>query len=246
MSPGIHQGFATRVGIEIVYERKLIEVDGFDAGIRSLIVDGFEGFSVTVPFKEDAFRLADRLSDRAKFAGAVNTLHVKGDEIFGDNTDGAGLVRDLQRKAVVLKDKSILLIGAGGAAKGVMAPLLTAGANVTVVNRTYQKAVDLAKQFELIGETCSCELSDLDAKFDVVINATSAGLTSQSTPWTTGSIQVDADTVCYDLVYSKDHDTLFMQWAKAQGATQVFDGYGMLIEQAKLQFELFNGLVIPA
>ena len=240
-SPQIHARFAEQTGQQISYERLLAPVDAFEQTVKSFIASGGRGANVTVPFKLDAFRFAHELSPRAQAAGAVNTLHVREGKVFGDNTDGVGLVRDIVEAAgVQLRGKRLLLLGAGGAARGVILPLLAESpARMAIANRTRERAAELAAQFSGAAipiEACSIE--NLNATFDVVINATSASLSSELPP-VPDTVFGDHSFV-YDMMYAAQ-PTPFMQLAVRHGAT-VRDGLGMLVEQAAESFFIWRGV----
>lgn len=239
-SPHIHQMFAMQTGQDISYEKIEAPLDGFAATIERLRNEGYKGFSITVPFKFEAFKLATKLTERAQAAQAVNTLKFDRDIILGDNTDGAGLVRDIQHNLIVsLRNKHVLLMGAGGAAYGVTLPLVQAGVALTVANRTADKAHALAHSYAPFKiKISSCDYEELaDQHFDVVINATSAGLTNSTIPLPPTIFAPDA--LAYDMMYG--HETPFMKFAREQGA-QVADGLGMLVEQAAEAFYLWRGV----
>lgn len=242
-SPEIHQAFAVRSGQNLNYEKRLAEVDGFAEAMREFIASGGRGANVTVPFKHDAYELADELSDLAKRAGAVNTLEVLADgRLKGHNTDGLGLLRDLTVNiGVELEGKRVLLLGAGGAARGVVQPLLAEKpAKLIISNRTKAKGLALAKDFADLGFTCATGFDELkDKPFDLVINATSASLAGEVPPINPGVIA--AHTVCYDMMYSQE-PTAFLSWCSEQGATRLHDGLGMLIEQAAEAFLIWRGV----
>jgi shikimate dehydrogenase len=242
-SPRIHALFATATGQDMRYETLLAPLDGFSAAVREFAAAGGRGANVTVPFKEEAFRLATRLSERARAAGAVNTLTFAGAEILGDNTDGAGLLRDLTANlGVAIAGKRVLLLGAGGAARGVVLPLLgEQPAQLVIANRTVDKAMALAKAFP--GCT-GCGLNALDGReFDVVINATSIGLSGavllQGFPPVTPRLTFAPGALAYDMVYGKDTD--FLRQARAAGVV-IADGLGMLVEQAAEAFLVWRGV----
>ncbi|MGZ5202703.1 MAG: shikimate dehydrogenase [Telluria sp.] len=237
-SPVIHAVFAAETGQDISYERCLAPVDGFADTIRRLIAEGYKGASVTVPFKIQAAQIATRLSERARAAGAVNTLAFRDGEIFADNTDGAGLVADIVRNAgVPLAGKRVLMLGAGGAARGAVLPILTEGPRELVVaNRTRATAEQLAAQFG--GKVKVCGFDEIDAPFDVIINATSASLAGELPP--IPPISFCQDTLAFDMMYAKN-PTVFMDFAAAHGAT-VRDGLGMLVEQAAEAFTIWRGV----
>jgi shikimate dehydrogenase len=246
-SPAIHAAFARISGESLVYEAHLAAVDGFKLAIADFQMAGGKGANVTVPFKEEAFRLCTRLSERAALAGAVNTLSFNGSEIAGDNTDGAGLVRDITLNlGFSLAGKRILLLGAGGAARGVIGPLLAdKPASLFIANRSADKAELLAHIFaDLAGEQNATVHAGKIEKtagnsFDLVINATSASLSGQTLPLPTGLFASGA--LAYDMMYGKG-DTPFMTQARAQGAAFCADGLGMLVEQAAEAFYIWRGL----
>lgn len=242
LSPAIHQAFADRSGIDLHYERLLAPVDNFHDTVRAFIHRGGRGLNVTVPFKTEAWALAETLSERANMAGAVNTLTFCGDAITGDNTDGAGLVRDIVHNLhYSLTGKRILLIGAGGAACGVLLPLLKESpAALTIANRTLSKASELTN---LVGMYKTLSTSDFPSlatqTFDIVINATSSSLHGELPPLP-GAILSD-NALVYDMMYGKE-PTLFMQWGHSNGASQLADGLGMLVEQAAESFFIWHGI----
>ena len=246
-SPAIHAAFARISGESLVYEARLAAVDGFKPAIADFQMAGGKGANVTVPFKEEAFRLCTRLSERAALAGAVNTLSFNGSEIAGDNTDGAGLVRDITLNlGFSLTGKRILLLGAGGAARGVIGPLLAGRpASLFIANRSADKADLLAQLFaDLAGEQNATVHAGKIEKtagksFDLVINATSASLSGQTLPLPAGLFASGA--LAYDMMYGKG-DTPFMTQARAQGAALCADGLGMLVEQAAEAFYIWRGL----
>lgn len=235
-SPWIHAEFARACGEDIEYGRIEAPRLGFGAAVDAFRAAGGRGLNVTLPFKEEAFRYCVRVSDRARVAQVANTLIFK-EETFGDNTDGVGLVRDLSANlAVELQRKSVLLMGAGGAAQGVVAALLEAGvAELMIANRTVGRAQALAARFP--GAT-ACGYDGLGAKrFDLVINATSAGLAGEA-PGLPRSIYA-RNSLAYDMVYGRD--TPFLAAARAGGA-RACDGLGMLVEQAAESFFLWRGV----
>ena len=238
-SPQIHARFAQQTGEDIHYDRLLAPVDGFDASVREFIAAGGRGANVTVPFKLDAFALADERSARANAAGAVNTLSFEGGRIIGDNTDGVGLVRDIVINAgVPVAGKRVLLLGAGGAARGVILPLLAESpAELTIANRTVAKAEELVAQFAHTALKAS-RFEDLSGTFDIVINATSASLSAELPP--VPASVFTSTTFAYDMMYGA-RPTVFMQLAATHGAA-VRDGLGMLVEQAAESFFLWRGV----
>lgn len=241
-SPAIHAAFAAVSGQDLVYEARLAAVDGFKQAISEFIAAGGKGANVTVPFKEEAFRLATRLSERAARAGAVNTLAFDGSEIFGDNTDGAGLVRDITHNlACSLAGKRILLLGAGGASRGVIAPLLAESpASLFIANRSADKASALAASFADIATVDAGKFAKTAGKsFDLVINATSASLSGETLPLPPGIFA--AGSLAYDMMYGKG-ETPFLALAREQGAVTRADGLGMLVEQAAEAFFVWRGV----
>jgi shikimate dehydrogenase len=241
-SPLIHRLFAAQTGQSLSYEPLLAPLEDFVGFARAFFVNG-RGANVTVPFKEQAFRLADQLTARAQRAGAVNTLMKLDDgRLLGDNTDGAGLVRDLTVNAgLSLTGKRILLLGAGGAVRGVLEPLLAERpAALVVANRTVAKAEQLAREFADLGPIMASGFDWLDESVDLIINGTSASLAGDVPPIAASLIQ-PGHTLCYDMMYAKQA-TAFNAWAAAQGAAQTLDGLGMLVEQAAEAFALWRGL----
>ncbi len=246
-SPDIQAAFAAQTGQELVYERCLAPLDGFADTVRGLVAAGYKGANVTLPFKLEAAALADSLTERARAAGAVNTLVFNSSGgIIGDNTDGAGLVNDIVRNAgVSLEGKRVLLLGAGGAARGAVLPLLSGGpALIMIANRTRATADALVANFApMCGpgqQVLACEFAELAAQapFDIVINGTSASL-SGALPPVPGSVFHPA-TLAYDMMYASE-PTVFMAFATANGAI-ARDGLGMLVEQAAEGFFGWRGL----
>lgn len=245
-SPEIHAEFARLTGEPIHYTRIEVPPGGFAAVLREFLASGGKGANVTLPFKETAFALCHVRAPRAKKARAVNTLIVREDgTLFGDNTDGTGLVNDLRRNhQVTLKGARILLLGAGGAARGVLASLLAEKpALVHVANRTPERAHKLAAHHAGNQRVTSSSFETLQRQsFDVVINATSASLAGELPPLPHDCLNPGA--VCYDLAYS-ERPTVFMHWGMLEGATLVLDGWGMLVEQAAESFYLWRGIRPP-
>jgi shikimate dehydrogenase len=239
-SPDIHLAFARQTQQALTYEALLAPLDGFATTVDALIAQGGRGANVTVPFKIEAFALATTLSARAKAAGAVNTLRFDASGIFGDNTDGAGLVTDIVVNAgVALHGKRVLLLGAGGAARGVILPLLAEQpAQLVIANRSSDKAIALAAQFAAQGPIVACPFDALDGQFDLVINATAASL-AEALPPIAGSL-FGSHTLAYDMMYGAQ-PTIFLRFAAQHGAT-VRDGLGMLVEQAAESFLLWRGV----
>ncbi|VXC88592.1 dehydroshikimate reductase, NAD(P)-binding [Pseudomonas sp. 8Z] len=241
-SPLIHRLFAEQTGQVLTYEARLAPLDDFTSNARAFFAEGLGG-NVTVPFKEDAFRLADELTERARRAGAVNTLKKLEDgRLLGDNTDGAGLTRDLQDNAgFSLTGKRILILGAGGAVRGVLEPFLAQRpAALVVANRTRCKAEKLAIEFSDLGSLQAAGFDWIDAPLDLIINGTSASLGGDLPPIAPSLIR-PGHTVCYDMMYAKE-PTAFNRWAAEHGAARCLDGLGMLVEQAAEAFELWRGV----
>ncbi len=241
-SPAIHAQFAKQTKQKINYTAIHVDRGGFEQAVGNFVATDGKGLNITLPFKREAWALADERSQRAERAGAVNTLIFKDKKIMGDNTDGTGLVRDLlENKKLELQGRRILLMGAGGAARGVLLPLLNQQpVQLTIVNRTTEKAKDLAEAFTDMGKTAGCGYAALAGEsFDLVINATAASLQGELPPLPEGIIA--ADGACYDMMYASE-PTTFMQWCVQQGANKVFDGLGMLVEQAAESFYLWRGL----
>ena len=241
-SPAIHAAFARFSHQDVRYEARLAAVDGFKTAISGFCAAGGKGANVTVPFKEEAYRLCTQLSERAARAGAVNTLVFNGTEIYGDNTDGAGLVRDITHNlACPLAGKRILLLGAGGAARGVIAPLLAAQpAALFIANRSADKAEVLAAVFSDLAVVDAGNFAKTAGKsFDLVINATSASLAGASLPLPSGIFA--AGSLAYDMMYGKG-ETPFLALAREQGVGRCADGLGMLVEQAAEAFFVWRGV----
>ena len=241
-SPAIHAAFAAETGQDMIYEARLAAVDGFNRAISEFVAAGGKGANVTVPFKEDAFRLATRLSDRAARAGAVNTLAFNGAEIFGDNTDGAGMVQDITHNlGFSLSGKRVLLLGAGGASRGVIVPLLAAGvASLFIANRSGGKAEALAASFADVAAVNAGNFAKTEGmSFDLVINATSASLSGESLPLPSGIFA--GGSLAYDMMYGKG-ETPFLALAREQGAARQADGLGMLVEQAAEAFFVWRAV----
>jgi shikimate dehydrogenase len=239
-SPDIHVAFARQTQQVLTYAPLLAPLDGFEDTVRALMAQGGRGANVTVPFKLEAFAMATTLSERAQAAGAVNTLRFDSDGIFGDNTDGAGLVTDIVVNAgVALQGKRILLLGAGGAARGVILPLLVERpAQLVIANRSSDKATALAAQFGSHGPIVAQTFDALDGQFDLVINATAASL-ADALPPIAGSL-FGPTTLAYDMMYGAQL-TIFLRFAAQYGAS-VRDGLGMLVEQAAESFLLWRGV----
>ncbi len=250
-SPRIHAAFAAATGQRLAYDRIDAAPEAFEGVVRDFFDSGGRGLNVTLPHKEAATRLADRLTVRARLAGAVNTLARQPDgSLLGDNTDGAGLMADLARLGIPVQGARVLVLGAGGATRGILGPLLEAQpASIVVANRTAARAQALAADFGATapaagGIVQGCGYDALAAQtaggpFDLVVHATSLGLQGEVPPLPRGV--VGPASVAYDLGYGAG-DTPFVRWARAQGVTRAEQGLGMLIEQAAESFFLWRGV----
>ncbi len=248
-SPDIHAQFAQQTGVALRYERVLAPVDGFAAMVDGLRAQGLQGCNVTVPFKLDAFAYASERSDDVLWAGAANTLSFAGTCVSADNTDGVGLVRDITHNlGVDLRGKKVLLLGAGGAARGVLRPILNQlPAGVVVKNRSLDKAqawlaqiaqnADFAQVAQGVDVRVQAWADEVLNEYDVVINATASGLSDVFNP--PQGVALSQNALAYDMMYGKQ--TGFMTWAQSQGAI-VADGWGMLVEQAAASFEIWHGI----
>jgi len=242
-SPQIHQAFAAQTQQDLSYEALLAPVDAFAESFQQFLQEKGRGCNITVPFKQDAFELADQLTDRAQRAGAVNTLwqDVEG-VVHGDTTDGIGLVRDLtDNQQLNLDGKRILVLGAGGAVRGVIEPILAKKpSQLVIANRTVSKAEQLAELFAEFGTISGCGFTDLvGQEFDLIINGTAASLAGELPPLPDDLLAEGA--ACYDMMYSKE-TTVFNTWALEHGAVKAIDGLGMLVEQAAESFKIWRGV----
>jgi shikimate dehydrogenase len=239
LSPEIHASFARALGEDLRYDAMLALPGGFVGTAREFFDGGGLGANVTLPFKQDAFEFAHAASDRAKLAGAANVLARRGDRIEADNTDGAGLVADLRNCGVDPAGKRVLILGAGGAARGVIAPLLAAGVDrVLIANRTARTAIDLAHRFESIGPVRAADLRAIaQESFDLVLNATSTSIRGEVLELPAHVLR--AGTFAYDMAYGPAARA-FVERARAHGA-RASDGLGMLVEQAAESFMIWRG-----
>ncbi|MET0293279.1 MAG: shikimate dehydrogenase [Steroidobacteraceae bacterium] len=242
-SPFIHERFARQTGQNLTYERIDATPAQFDAVASRFFAEGGRGLNVTLPHKQTAAVLSDELTPRAQTAGAVNTLIRQADgRLTGDNTDGAGLARDLLNNlGVTIAGRRVLLLGAGGASRGVMAPLLgLQPAELLVANRTADRARELAAAFSRLGDCRGCGFDEITGgPFDLIINATSASLSGEAPPLPAGVASMRS--FCYDMAYANE-DTSFVRWAQAQGCTRTAMGLGMLVEQAGESFHAWRGV----
>lgn len=241
-SPLIHTEFAQQTEQDLDYIAREMPLDNLELGLKQLQAEGFKGINITVPFKEIAWQLVENKSDHAQRAGAINTIVFNDDgSLYGDNTDGIGLCRDLtDNNQVELTGKRVLLLGAGGAARGVIEPLLSySPQQLIIANRTASKAQGLAKLFNEFGTISGIGFDEITGTFDVVINATSASLHGEVPPLPDTLLNDNA--CCYDMMYSNT-DTAFIIWAKQYGAAKTIDGLGMLVEQAAEAFRVWRGV----
>jgi shikimate dehydrogenase len=248
-SPWIHARFAELTGQTLHYDKRLIPLDGFATAVSAFVAEGGRGCNITVPFKFEAAALATHTSERAMLALASNVLTFRDGDILADNTDGAGLVNDIQRNAGLdLQGRRVLLIGAGGAAAGVLGPLILAQpAGITVANRTLSKASELVERHAALAllqktELTAHDLQGLAADFDVVINATASSLSGAEVPVAASTLKSGA--LAYDMMYGPAAQG-FMTWAREHGAV-ARDGLGMLVEQAAESFLIWRGVLPPS
>ena len=243
LSPRIHRLFAQQTQQNLTYDAILAPKDGFTAAVEQFRSEGGKGLNVTLPFKLTAWTFVDERSARAQRAQAVNTIVFRSDHhSFGDNTDGIGLLRDLtHNQGLILKGLDILILGAGGAVRGVLGPLLAAQpGRLVIANRTVQRAVDLRADFAYAGDIEACGFQDLSGhSFDLVINGTSASVRGQVPPIPDNAVR--ASGICYDLFYAQE-PTAFVHWGQRHGAGLSLDGLGMLVEQAAESFRLWRGI----
>jgi shikimate dehydrogenase len=242
-SPFIHTAFAAQTSEALSYEAICVEPGTFAEAVAAFQGSGGRGLNVTLPFKEEAFAIADTASERATRAGAANTLWFDAaGRRQADNTDGVGLIRDLEdNHGITLAERRVLLLGAGGAARGVVAPLLGAKPRCLVIaNRTHERAVELAQRFAGDGAVSALAFTDFEGReFDLLINATSASLQDQVPDVPRSAVAGGA--CCYDMMYAAEA-TPFVRWARDSAASLCVDGIGMLVEQAAESFFLWRGV----
>jgi shikimate dehydrogenase len=242
-SPLIHTLFARQTGQHLTYELIDASPEAFETAVRGFGAAGGKGLNVTVPHKEAAFALVDEVSDVATAAGAVNTISIDHGRLRGDNTDGIGFIRDVTvNHRQTLAGRKIIVLGAGGAARGIVGPLLAAGpSELVIANRSQARAVQLVEHFGAARPLRALPFDELAtlAPFDVLVNATSAGLKGEAPPFPPSL--VGAQSFCYDLVYSLN-DTPFIAWARGHGAARAVQGWGMLVEQAAESFHIWRGV----
>ncbi len=241
-SPLLHATFAKQTQQNILYTAQCVDLGDFNHAAQQFFASGGKGLNVTVPFKEDAFNYADKLTSRAQRAGAVNTLFLDEDHrIVGDNTDGVGITSDIATHlGWSLKDKKVLIIGAGGAVRGILEPIINEQPlSITIVNRTLEKAKALANTFTDLCPIKVCSFSDITENVDIIINGTSASLSGDIPPIPNSVIH--PDVFCYDMMYAKEL-TPFLQWASANGCQHYSDGLGMLVSQGAESFYIWRGV----
>ncbi|MGL9769701.1 MAG: shikimate dehydrogenase [Sodalis sp. (in: enterobacteria)] len=247
-SPRIHALFAAKTGISHPYGRVLAPLEGFEETLRQFFDAGGLGANITVPFKERAFFLCDEFTKRSALARAVNTIKKQPDgSLLGDNTDGIGLIKDLQRLNILRQDSRVLLVGAGGAVRGMILPLLAYGCKVVLTNRTFSRAQELVKFYHHLGSISALPLERLGAPdSDLIIHATSTGVQDSISPI---PLQLPVSVItssvcCYDICYQQS-DTPFIAWCRQNGALRCADGLGMLVSQAAASFLLWHGVLPP-
>jgi shikimate dehydrogenase len=247
-SPNIHRQFAEQTGQDMHYNKQLVGEGEFESAAQAFFTQGGKGLNITVPFKLNAFAFAQKRTPRAERAGAVNTLARLSDgTILGDNTDGIGMIHDMHNLGWEIEGKRILILGAGGAVRGILQPLLEEKpAQVTIANRTPEKAEELAKNFLDLGDINAKSFTQLsEDRFDIVINGTSASMQGELPPLPANVLATN--TCCYDMMYGAE-PTIFLTWAKQHGAVHIADGLGMLVGQAAEAFYLWRQIrpeVVP-
>lgn len=241
-SPSIHQMFAKQTGILLEYEKILAPVEGFEHCLNNFFSRGGKGANITLPFKERAFQHVTELTERAKICAAVNTvMKLDNNRLLGDNTDGMGLLLDLQRLGFVHPESKILIIGAGGATRGALLPLLEYGCDITLVNRTVSKMETLVEQFKTLGRIQGNKIEQIQsAEYDLIINATSSGINGDI-PTISPRI-FSREVACYDMFYQKEL-TPFLSFANKHQVNKISDGLGMLVGQAAFSFKLWHGIL---
>ena len=240
-SPIIHRLFALQTGQDLQYELLQVAPDKLESSVRQFQSTAGKGLNITLPHKTEVLRLVDDMSESARSAGAINTLSFNDDSIYGDNTDGIGLMRDLTTNlGLQLGGANILILGAGGATRGILAPLLDVNPKaITIANRTLSRASDLVDHFSTAGPVSACRFDEVSDSYDLVINATSAGVKGETPPYPEAAI--GRKTWCYDLSYGLT-PTPFSEWAVSQRAARSIMGWGMLVEQAAESFYIWRGV----
>ena len=243
-SPVIHRLFALQTGQAIQYDLLPVAPSELEKAVRQFQRAGGKGLNITVPHKSEVAKVCDHLSERASTAGAINTLTFRDGKVYGDNTDGIGLLRDLVVNLDLnLENANILILGAGGATRGIVGPLLEMEpASLCIANRTLGRAQEIVSEFSQLGPVTACRFSavPIDRAFDLIINATSAGVKGQTPPYPTSAIR--DSTFCYDLSYGLS-PTPFSVWAREHNAANSVMGWGMLVEQAAESFNIWRGVL---
>ncbi|MFP3029305.1 MAG: shikimate dehydrogenase [Arsenophonus sp.] len=239
-SPLIHKLFTQQTNIKYEYGKVLVPLNKFEEQLNNFFYQGGMGANITLPFKELAYHNVDELTEKAKICASVNTIKkLDNHRLLGDNTDGIGLILDLERLGFIKNGMHILVIGAGGAARGAIAPILNYGCQITITNRTFSKAYELAKRFADIGHINSLPLESIhSAEYDLVINATSSGITRE-VPSISPNI-FRQNVFCYDMFYQLN-ETPFLTLIKTHGVLKYSNGFGMLVGQAAFAFKLWHG-----
>ncbi len=244
LSPRIHHLFAEQTKQALTYEAILVPLHAFPHAVDRFKAVGGKGLNVTLPFKREAWKLVDQRSPRAQRAGAVNTIVIQQDGgLSGDNTDGVGLLRDLTlNQGIVVKDRDVLVLGAGGAVRGVLEPLLAARpACLIIANRTTARAIELAQNFSNLGDVCGRGPDTLRGQsFDLIINGTTASVQGSVPAIPDDALRAGGS--CYDMFYNLDEPTAFVRWGLKHGAEISVDGLGMLVEQAAESFSRWRGM----
>tara|TARA_B100001175_G_scaffold310770_1_gene314258 strand:- start:170 stop:982 length:813 start_codon:yes stop_codon:yes gene_type:complete len=239
LSPMIHREFSKEFDIDLSYKKILSPIDEFVMTAEKFLDTGGLGFNITLPFKIEAFNFSQKVTSNARAAGAVNTIKIQNNEVFGENTDGLGLVNDLEKNLKEsLEDKEILIIGAGGATQGILKPILDRNPEkILLANRTPEKSLNLANDFLKYGKVCGFGINQIKSKpVDIIINATSSSIDGNMLKLPAGLCY---GALCYDLMYGMQ--TPFMKWGLNNSARHVSDGLGMLVEQAALSFNFWHG-----
>lgn len=240
-SPFIHKMFAEQTGIVLEYEKILAPIENFEESLGVFFSQDGKGANITLPFKERAFLVVSELTERAQICGAVNTvMKLDDNRLLGDNTDGMGLLLDLQRLEFVQPNSRVLIIGAGGATRGALLPLLEFGCDITLTNRTFSKVETLVNEFSSLGKIRGEALEQIgSADFDLVINATSSGVSGEIP--SINPIVFTKKVACYDMFYQATL-TPFLEFACQHQVTKIADGLGMLVGQAAFSFKLWHGV----
>jgi shikimate dehydrogenase len=247
LSPQIHSLFAKEFSIDLEYQKFDINQDNFLDNIERLAEEGYAGLNITLPLKNNAFQICDEVSERASLCKSVNTIIFSNNKILGDSTDGRGLVSDLKNKNINIKDKNILLVGAGGAANGVIYDLVQGKPKkILLTNRTFIKAIKMKDYWKKFSDKHRVIIESIELKYshkiniDLIINATSASITSNNSPITAATFNfLNIEGACYDMMYGTE--TPFMKCASKK-TDAVYDGLGMLIEQAAVSFNIWHKL----